>query len=145
MQQIATITGGFFLQTNDPQDLIDLFGSGPVTGITSVTVNGQPANLVAGTFDIELCLECGPNTITAVATATDGTTGSAEITVTRICEIEVPVDIKPTSCPNPLNPKSNGVVPVAILGTADFDVSQIDPASILLEGVAPLRWMPVFM
>jgi len=36
--------------------------------------------------------------------------------------IEVPVDIKPTSCPNPLNVKSRGVLPVAILGTADFDV-----------------------
>lgn len=140
MQQIATITGGFFLQTTDPDSLPKLFGEGPVTGIIGVEVNGQPANLAAGTFDIDLCLACGPNTITAVATATDGTTGSAEITVTRICEIEVPLDIKPTSCPNPLNPKSNGVVPVAILGTADFDVTQIDPASIRLEGLEPLRW-----
>jgi hypothetical protein len=29
---------------------------------------------------------------------------------------------------------------VAILGTEDFDVTQIDPESIELEGVAPLRW-----
>ncbi len=140
MENIANATGGFYLQTNDPQDLIDLFGQGPVTGITEVTVNGQVANLVAGTFDIDLCLACGANTITAIATATDGTQGSDEVTVTRICEIEVPVDIKPTSCPNPLNPKSNGVIPVAILGTADFDVTQIDPASIRLEGVEPVRW-----
>lgn len=55
-------------------------------------------------------------------------------------EIEVPVDIKPTSCPNPLNTKSQGVLPVAILGTEDLDVTQVDPASVLLEGVAPLRW-----
>jgi hypothetical protein len=54
--------------------------------------------------------------------------------------IEVPVDIHPTSCPNPLNVKKKGVVPVAILGTEDFDVTQIDPASVMLEGVAPLRW-----
>jgi len=54
--------------------------------------------------------------------------------------IEVPVDIKPGSCPNPLNPKSKGVLPVAIAGTADLDVTQIDPATIRLEGVAPLRW-----
>jgi len=53
---------------------------------------------------------------------------------------EVPIDIKPTSCPNPLNTKSNGVIPVAILGTEDFDVSVIDPATVLLEGVSPLRW-----
>jgi hypothetical protein len=54
--------------------------------------------------------------------------------------IEVPVDIKPMSWPNPLNVKAKGVLPVAILGTADFDVSQVDPATVRLEGVAPLRW-----
>ena len=54
--------------------------------------------------------------------------------------IEVPVDIKPASCPNPLNPKDKGLLPVAIAGTAEFDVTQIDPATIRLEGVAPLRW-----
>lgn len=55
--------------------------------------------------------------------------------------IEVDVDIKPTSCPNPLNVNSMGVLPVAILGTEDFDVTTIDPASVQLEGlVAPLRW-----
>jgi hypothetical protein len=53
--------------------------------------------------------------------------------------IEVPVDIKPQSCPNPLNVKSRGVLPVAILGTADLDVRQIDVASIALEGVSPIR------
>ena len=55
-------------------------------------------------------------------------------------EIEVAVDIKPRSCPNPLNVKSRGVTPVAILGTADFNVRDIDPATIQLEGVSPLRW-----
>jgi len=55
-------------------------------------------------------------------------------------EIEVEIDIKPQSCPNPLNVKSQGVLPVAILGTDVFDVTQIDPATIELEGVAPLRW-----
>ena len=51
-----------------------------------------------------------------------------------------PLDIKPGSCPNPLNVKEKGVFPVAILGTEFFDVSQVDPASVRLEGVAPLRW-----
>jgi len=51
-----------------------------------------------------------------------------------------PLDIKPGSCPNPLYTKAKGDLPVAILGTKVFDVSQIDPASVFLEGVAPLRW-----
>jgi hypothetical protein len=49
------------------------------------------------------------------------------------------VDIKPGSCPNPLNVKSSGVLPAAILGTADFDVTTIDATSIRLAGVSPLR------
>jgi hypothetical protein len=56
-------------------------------------------------------------------------------------ELVVPVslDIKPGSCPNPLNVNSRGDLPVAILGTADLDAGTIDPASIRLAGVAPLR------
>lgn len=53
--------------------------------------------------------------------------------------IEVPFDIKPQACPNPLNVKSPGVLSVAILGTAEFDVTRVDPASIKLSGVPPLR------
>lgn len=60
--------------------------------------------------------------------------------VTPPSEIPVHVDIKPQSCPNPLNVKGNGVLPVAILGTEEFDVTQIDPSTVLLEGVPALRW-----
>ncbi len=49
------------------------------------------------------------------------------------------IDIKPGSCPNPLNVKRLGLLPVAILGSEDFDVSSIDVASIRLAGVAPIR------
>jgi hypothetical protein len=49
------------------------------------------------------------------------------------------LDIHPTSCPNPVNVKSRGVTPVAILGSEDIDVQDIDVASLLLEGVPPIR------
>ena len=54
-------------------------------------------------------------------------------------------DIKPTSCPNPLNIKGNtlrdgSLIPAALLGTEDFDVRDIDPTSLTLEGVVPTRW-----
>lgn len=49
-------------------------------------------------------------------------------------------DLRPGSCDNSLNTKSKGLLPAAILGTAALDVSTIDPASIRLAGVAPLRW-----
>ena len=54
------------------------------------------------------------------------------------------LDIKPGSYPNPINPSSRGVVPVAILGSEGFDVRTIDAATIELDddrvpggGVAP--------
>jgi hypothetical protein len=56
------------------------------------------------------------------------------------CPISLDFDIKPQSCPNPLNIKSRGKFPVAVLGTNDFDVMDIDPSTLLLEGVAPVRW-----
>ncbi len=68
-----------------------------------------------------------------------------------ILQAEIPpyqvyVDIKPESWPNPINLASAGVLPVAICGTEGFDVTTIDPNTIVLafEGesgvVSPLRW-----
>ena len=54
-------------------------------------------------------------------------------------EIEVPVDIKPTSCPNPLNTTDQGTLSVAILGTDSFDVTQVNVSTVQLEGVSPVR------
>jgi hypothetical protein len=59
--------------------------------------------------------------------------------------IEFFVDIKPGSCVNPVNPKSKGVLPVALLGTEGLDVMMIDPSTIRLSRdgvdgeVAPIR------
>jgi hypothetical protein len=58
----------------------------------------------------------------------------------QIDPVIVAMDIKPQSCPNPINVKNQGVLPVAILGTENFDVNDIDPSTILLEGVKPDRW-----
>jgi hypothetical protein len=58
---------------------------------------------------------------------------------TTVCKIAVDIDIKPRSCPNPLNVKSQGVLPVAILGSEDFDINTIDAVSVRLAGVAPIR------
>ncbi len=62
----------------------------------------------------------------------------------------VPLDVKPGNASNPINPKSNGVIPVGVLSTLDFDATLVDPETVRLgdsalinEGgvpVAPLRW-----
>jgi hypothetical protein len=56
-----------------------------------------------------------------------------------VAPIAVSLDIKPGSCPNPINGVSQGVLPVALLGTADFDVNDVDVSSLRLEGIAPIR------
>jgi len=60
----------------------------------------------------------------------------------------VQIDVKPGSCPNPLNvPAANGkagkayegVIPIAILGSGAFEIGEIETSSIRLLGIAPLR------
>ena len=63
----------------------------------------------------------------------------SDICETPPCEPTLSVDIKPTSCPNPLRARGKGVLPVAILGTEDFDVTTIDVLTITLAGVSPIR------
>jgi hypothetical protein len=46
----------------------------------------------------------------------------------------VPVDIKSGACPKPFNVRSKGVLPVAVLGTSDLDVTTIEPDSVTLGG-----------
>ncbi|MHC4571499.1 MAG: FG-GAP repeat protein, partial [Planctomycetota bacterium] len=60
----------------------------------------------------------------------DCDSGSAYIFAREPILVDIDIDIKPGSCPNPLNVKSKGVLPVAILGTEDVNVITIDPNSI---------------
>ena len=52
----------------------------------------------------------------------------------------VQIDIKPGSDTNPINPKSKGVVPVAVLSSADFDATSILPSTVHFAGADPVRW-----
>jgi hypothetical protein len=59
-----------------------------------------------------------------------------EATVNYDCPIQVDIDIKPGSDPSCFNNDGNGVIPVAILGSTDFDVALIDAGTVQLEGLA---------
>jgi len=90
----------------------------------------------------------GSETITFTATDPGGLSGSDEASFAVVgLENIVDIDIKPESCPNPVNLGKEGLLPVAIIGTGDFDIKDIDPDTILLMregyeefGVAPIRW-----
>jgi len=62
------------------------------------------------------------NVLTASRTWTVATTGAARRLVS--------IDIKPGSFPNTINPRSAGEISVAILSTATFDATTVDPLSV---------------
>ena len=54
--------------------------------------------------------------------------------------LTVAIDVKPGSCRNPFNPASRGVLPVAVLGTANFFAESIAAETVRLNGVAAQSW-----
>ena len=75
--------------------------------------------------------------------------GTVDTDVDGYDPISLPLDIKPDSCPNQLNVRSKGVFPVALLGSAAADVSEVDLSSLRLSRadgrdarVAPLQGPP---
>ncbi|MGD8499104.1 MAG: hypothetical protein PVJ86_00560 [Phycisphaerales bacterium] len=56
------------------------------------------------------------------------------LVVGPLMALDVTIDIKPGSDDNAINLGSNGVVPVAILSTAEFDATDVDPETVVLEG-----------
>ena len=59
---------------------------------------------------------------------------TAQAPVVIVEAIGVGIDIRPGTQPNNINLGSGGVVPVAILSTAFFDATKIDPGSVTLAG-----------
>jgi uncharacterized delta-60 repeat protein len=49
--------------------------------------------------------------------------------------ISLTIDIKPDGYPNSINLGDHGLLPVAILGSVDFDVTEIDPVTIEIGGI----------
>jgi hypothetical protein len=90
--------------------------------------------------------QAGYHTMTVKYIERQDTHYGIEITLNgeHLQNAQVPINIKPGSCPNPLNVKNKGVLPVAILGMEEFDVPMIDVASIRLEGVAPMVLLQMY-
>jgi hypothetical protein len=120
----ANVDLGYVGDTLDSLDILDALGTYDFDGLTSFGFNLWavfPDNVSMGMVFSEMTISA------AVAT-------------------EVAFDIKPGSCPNSFNRKSNGTLPTAILGTGDFDVTQIDVATLQLAradgvggSVSPMR------
>ncbi|MEL4304793.1 hypothetical protein [Methanococcoides sp. LMO-2] len=58
------------------------------------------------------------------------------------------IDVKPGSCPNAVNLNSNGLLPIAILGSPQLDVTEIDPDTIEVgfndtNGAGVMTYVPI--
>jgi serine-aspartate repeat-containing protein C/D/E len=106
--------------------------------------NGDPCNtLLSG----ESCTAEATALISETTTNTVTVTGDVvgydteciatdSVTVTVKPPLTLSIDIKPGSYPNCFNQNGRGVIPVAILGSANLDVTQINVESLLLQGLA---------
>jgi hypothetical protein len=83
-----------------------------------------------GTFSVEL--STGPATgfdrFTVIADD-----GIRPVTLMPASALQyVAIDVHPGNLPNSVNPASKGVIPVALLTTAAFDATDVDPSSVVL-------------
>jgi hypothetical protein len=116
---------GFSFQSPKPPGPVRYY----VTGYVGVPV--QADELAAETLVEECPQSFGPILDRAIVGSTQG----------PVNFIPVQIEIKPPSTPPvSINPRSQGVTPVAILGTATFQVSSVDPSSLRLGpgGSTPL-------
>ncbi len=101
-----------------------------------VVQNDTQATLFVDGVQIAQGVLTRPNTLTLEAVfgdiSTSGGNVTADIEFVRIASLAttVAIDINPGSFPNSVNPRNNGVVPVAILTTAAFDATTVNPMSV---------------
>lgn len=74
----------------------------------------------------------GTKNVVVTVTDVDGKSSTCELTLDVVtCAIEATIDIKPCSDPNAFNPNGNGVVPVGVKQTSEFDpTTEIDVSTL---------------
>ncbi len=96
-------------------------------GVATFSQNDQVVNLRGGGY-------CGWITPSPPMYNPFNAQGGFRLDLKYIGPRVVQIDIKPGSDPNSINLGSNGNVPVAILGSIDFNVSNVNASSINLAG-----------
>ncbi len=105
------------------KDGLDLVDSGSVSGATTSTLTvAAKAMTDSGRYEAMVMNQCGL-----------ATSAAAELTVLPVPAF---VDIRPLACPNQVvvNPRSRGLLPVAIVGSSTFDVKQVNVKQISMNG-----------
>lgn len=121
--QPGTSLGGFSFQSPNPPGQVNSY----VLGFADVPTAASEA---AAETLVESCPESFRGFFEmAVKGVTEG----------PVSFLPVQIDIKPGGTPNAINPRSNGVIPVAVLGTSTFPVVFVNQSSVRFgpAGAAP--------
>jgi hypothetical protein len=135
----AALGGGFALHCPDTAKLFCGDSTDPSNTGTATVTGSCDDHPVITYHDDDVMTMCPADRFDHVIHRTWEAHDSCGNSATCVQKIDVLkkilyIDIHPTSCPNPLNTNGNGVIPAAILGTANFDVTEIDPTSIQIWG-----------
>lgn len=151
-----TVTNSILWGNGSGSQITDVFGSSAAVTYTDVqngypgtgNIDADPMFRDASNADYRLlsgspCIDAG-NNAAVPADLTKDLEGNPRI-VNFVVDmgayeyaivVQVQIDIKPGSYPNAINLGSNGVVPVAILSSADFDAASVDAQTVTLAGAS---------
>ncbi len=127
----TTGVGAFFLDVEGGGASIEAFdgpgGTGNSLGKLTLGNQGDDSQAFAGIVASGI-----RSAVLVIGGGGDGV-GIDDLVFGALCT-PVDIDIKPGSDPNAINSGSNGLIPVAIFSTADFDATTVDPESVKLGG-----------
>lgn len=130
----GTMLDIFAYSGNGTMELADAFAGAAAGSFAPTTSGVNTVGLTAGT--LQSLLDGGATYIGIVMlTPVPGQAVWRDVpnksTVLRLdVASRVTIDIKPGSDQNSMNPKNKGVIPVAVLGSSDFDATQVDSSTV---------------
>jgi len=125
-----------------PPQYYDITTTATYSGLVSVCISYAGIKFTGSANSLRLLhyeggqwVDCTVNVDTAAQVICGEVDSLSPFVIVELVTIPVEIDIKPGSYPNSININGHGVIPVAILGSDDFDVTRIDPLSLSLEGM----------
>ena len=107
------------------------------SGIT-MTIDGSVVDTDGFPGTLEHTFASASGSPTTIRVETDNLSDVSWTFTCREQVIQVGIDVRPGSRRNPVNPRSRGKLPVAVLTDGSFDASRVDPATVTLgDGSAP--------
>lgn len=128
----------------DPPKVIGIssgpFGIPDLEEIAAATGGVAPPDGVDCDGDGTIDIAGGEPLVCSIAPSGEGIGEAITALVEAATEAALEIDIKPGSDPNSINPKSRGVIPVAILTTEDFDAATVDPETVVFADASPVHY-----